>query len=77
MVRNNLIKVTNSPGIETFENTGLRVPYESLAASNGRRVNTDFGSPTDNVKSTLPESSFREIFRFAIITSEFTINGTA
>jgi len=27
----------------------------------------------DNVKSTLSESSFREIFRFAIITSKFTM----
>src|SRR4029079_5231038 len=29
----------------------------------------------DNVKSTLSESSFREIFRFAIITSKFTMIG--
>jgi len=29
----------------------------------------------DNVKSTLSESSFRDIFRFAIITSRFTIIG--
>ena len=29
----------------------------------------------DNVKSTLSESSFREIFRFAIMTSKFTIIG--
>ena len=31
----------------------------------------------DNVKSTLSESSFSEIFRFAIITSKFTIIGIA
>ena len=31
----------------------------------------------DNVKSTLSERSFREIFRFAIITSKFTIIGIA
>lgn len=31
----------------------------------------------DKVKSTLSESSFREIFRFAIITSKFTIIGIA
>ncbi len=31
----------------------------------------------DNVKSTLSESSFREIFRFAITTSKFTIIGIA
>jgi len=31
----------------------------------------------DNVKSTLSESSFREIFRFAIITSKFTMIGMA
>ena len=29
----------------------------------------------DNVKSTLSESSFREILRFAIITSKFTMIG--
>src|SRR3989344_880732 len=29
----------------------------------------------DNVKSTLSESSFREILRFAIITSKFTTIG--
>ena len=31
----------------------------------------------DNVKSTLSESSFREIFRLAIMTSKFTIIGIA
>ena len=31
----------------------------------------------DNVRSTLSESSFSEIFRFAIITSKFTIIGMA
>jgi len=31
----------------------------------------------DNVKSTLSESSFREILRFAIITSKFTMIGIA
>ena len=31
----------------------------------------------DNVKSTFSESSFREIFRFAIITSKFTMIGIA
>lgn len=31
----------------------------------------------DNVKSTLSESSFNDIFRFAIITSKFTIIGIA
>ena len=31
----------------------------------------------DNVKSTLSESSFNEIFRFAITTSKFTIIGIA
>lgn len=31
----------------------------------------------DNVKSTFAESSFREIFRFAIITSKFTMIGIA
>jgi len=29
----------------------------------------------DNVKSTLSESSLREILRFAIITSKFTMIG--
>jgi len=29
----------------------------------------------DNVKLTLSESSFKEIFRFAIITSKFTMIG--
>jgi len=29
----------------------------------------------DNVKSTLSESSFSEIFRFAIMTSKFTMIG--
>jgi hypothetical protein len=31
----------------------------------------------DNVKSTLAESSFREIFRLAIMTSKFTMIGMA
>src|SRR5690606_1649890 len=31
----------------------------------------------DSVRSTLSESSFSEIFRFAIITSKFTIMGIA
>lgn len=31
----------------------------------------------DNVNSTLSESSFNDIFRFAIITSKFTIIGIA
>ncbi len=31
----------------------------------------------DNVNSTLSESSFREILRFAIITSKFTMIGIA
>jgi hypothetical protein len=31
----------------------------------------------DNVKSTLTESSFKEIFRLAIITSKFTMIGMA
>lgn len=31
----------------------------------------------DNVKSTLSESSFKEILRLAIITSKFTIMGIA
>ena len=31
----------------------------------------------DNVRSTLSESSFRETFRFAIITSKFTMIGIA